>query len=66
VSAPELSALGFYAHKLERLLGITVEEDYGGLAMGYQAHCTVMEEISRASGTTSSVSESLIAADFVR
>ncbi|KAI9861103.1 MAG: hypothetical protein M1813_005532 [Trichoglossum hirsutum] len=28
------------------LLGITVEEDYGGLAMGYQAHCTVMEEIS--------------------
>jgi alkylation response protein AidB-like acyl-CoA dehydrogenase len=33
------------------LLGITVEEDYGGLAMGYQAHCIVMEELSRASGT---------------
>ena len=31
-------------------LGITAEEDYGGLAMGYQAHCIVMEEISRASG----------------
>jgi alkylation response protein AidB-like acyl-CoA dehydrogenase len=31
-------------------LGITAEEDFGGLAMGYQAHCIVMEEISRASG----------------
>ena len=31
-------------------LGITAEEEYGGLAMGYQAHCIVMEEISRASG----------------
>lgn len=31
-------------------LGITVDEDYGGLAMGYQAHCIVMEEVSRASG----------------
>ncbi|KAL8946945.1 MAG: hypothetical protein Q9222_006729, partial [Ikaeria aurantiellina] len=30
-------------------LGITANEDYGGLAMGYQAHCIVMEEISRAS-----------------
>ena len=33
-----------------RFLGITADEDYGGLAMGYQAHCIVMEEISRASG----------------
>jgi isovaleryl-CoA dehydrogenase len=32
-------------------LGITVDEDIGGLAMGYQAHCVVMEEISRASGS---------------
>ena len=31
-------------------LGITADEDYGGLAMGYQAHCTVMKELSRASG----------------
>lgn len=31
-------------------LGITADEHYGGLAMGYQAHCTVMEELSRASG----------------
>ncbi|KAL8676519.1 MAG: hypothetical protein Q9186_006969 [Xanthomendoza sp. 1 TL-2023] len=32
-------------------LGITANEEYGGLAMGYQAHCIVMEEISRASGS---------------
>lgn len=32
-------------------LGVTADEEYGGLAMGYQAHCTVLEEISRASGT---------------
>ncbi len=33
------------------LLGITVPEEYGGLGMGYSAHCTVMEEISRASAS---------------
>lgn len=33
------------------LLGITADEDVGGLAMGYQAHCIVMEELSRASGS---------------
>jgi isovaleryl-CoA dehydrogenase len=32
-------------------LGITADEEVGGLAMGYQAHCIVMEEISRASGS---------------
>ncbi|KAF2725378.1 isovaleryl-CoA dehydrogenase [Polychaeton citri CBS 116435] len=32
-------------------LGITAEEAYGGLGMGYQAHCVVMEELSRASGS---------------
>ena len=32
------------------LLGITVEEDYGGTNMGYLAHIVAMEEISRASG----------------
>jgi isovaleryl-CoA dehydrogenase len=31
------------------LLGITVEEEYGGSGMGYLAHCVAMEEISRAS-----------------
>lgn len=35
----------------ERFLGITADEEHGGLAMGYQAHCIVMEEISRASGS---------------
>ena len=32
-------------------LGITADEDVGGLGMGYQAHCVVMEELSRASGS---------------
>ena len=32
-------------------LGITADEQYGGMAMGYQAHCIVMEEISKASGS---------------
>ncbi|EKG15228.1 Acyl-CoA dehydrogenase conserved site [Macrophomina phaseolina MS6] len=32
-------------------LGITADEAYGGLGMGYQAHCVVMEELSRASGS---------------
>jgi isovaleryl-CoA dehydrogenase len=38
---PRLGALG--------LLGITVEEEYGGTNMGYLAHVVAMEEISRAS-----------------
>ncbi|MBB6368305.1 isovaleryl-CoA dehydrogenase [Xanthomonas sacchari] len=32
------------------LLGLTVEEEYGGSAMGYLAHVVAMEEISRACG----------------
>ena len=40
---PKLGALG--------LLGITVEEAYGGTAMGYLAHIIAMEEISRASAS---------------
>ena len=39
---PQLGELG--------LLGITVEEEWGGAGMGYLAHCVSMEEISRASG----------------
>jgi len=31
------------------LLGITVEEEWGGAGMGYLAHCVAMEEVSRAS-----------------
>jgi isovaleryl-CoA dehydrogenase len=38
---PQLGALG--------LLGITVEEEWGGTGLGYLAHCVAMEEISRAS-----------------
>ena len=33
------------------LLGITVEEDYGGAGLGYLAHVVAMEEISRASAS---------------
>jgi isovaleryl-CoA dehydrogenase len=33
------------------LLGITVEEDYGGTGLGYLEHCVAMEEISRASAS---------------
>jgi isovaleryl-CoA dehydrogenase len=40
---PQFGALG--------LLGITVEEEWGGAGLGYLAHCVAMEEISRASGS---------------
>ncbi|TVY65538.1 Isovaleryl-CoA dehydrogenase, partial [Lachnellula suecica] len=40
---PKLGDAGF--------LGMTVDEALGGMGMGYQAHCVVMEEISRASGS---------------
>jgi len=33
------------------VLGITVEEEYGGAGMGYLEHCVAMEEISRASAS---------------
>ena len=35
------------------LLGITVEEDYGGAGMGYLAHTVAVEEIARASASVS-------------
>jgi isovaleryl-CoA dehydrogenase len=31
------------------LLGMTVEPEYGGVGLGYLAHCVAMEELSRAS-----------------
>ena len=40
---PELGEMG--------LLGITVEESFGGAGLGYLAHVVAMEEISRASGS---------------
>src|SRR6266852_2908353 len=33
------------------LLGITVEEEWGGTGLGYLAHCIAMEEVSRASAS---------------
>jgi isovaleryl-CoA dehydrogenase len=33
------------------LLGITVEEEFGGTELGYLAHCVAVEEISRASAS---------------
>jgi len=33
------------------LLGMTVDEEFGGTNMGYLAHCVAMEEISRASAS---------------
>ena len=40
---PQMGTLG--------VLGITVEEEYGGAGMGYLEHCIAMEEISRASAS---------------
>ncbi|KAI0878037.1 acyl-CoA dehydrogenase NM domain-like protein [Hypoxylon argillaceum] len=40
---PKLGEAGF--------LGMTADEAVGGLALGYQAHCVIMEELSRASGS---------------
>ncbi|NBC20936.1 MAG: isovaleryl-CoA dehydrogenase [Alphaproteobacteria bacterium] len=40
---PRLGELG--------LLGITVEEEWGGAGLGYLEHCVAMEEISRASAS---------------
>lgn len=40
---PKLGELG--------LLGITVEDEYGGSGLGYLEHCIAMEEVSRGSGS---------------
>jgi isovaleryl-CoA dehydrogenase len=40
---PQLGDLG--------LLGITVEEEYGGAGLGYLEHCVAMEEVSRGSAS---------------
>jgi isovaleryl-CoA dehydrogenase len=40
---PQLGEMG--------LLGVTVEEEYGGAGLGYLEHCIAMEEISRGSAS---------------
>ncbi len=40
---PKMGELGLH--------GITVEEEFGGLGLGYLAHCIAMEEVSRASAS---------------
>jgi isovaleryl-CoA dehydrogenase len=40
---PELGALGLH--------GMTVSEEFGGVGLGYLAHCIAVEEISRASAS---------------
>ncbi len=40
---PQLGDLG--------VLGVTVEEEYGGAGLGYLEHCVAMAEISRASAS---------------
>ncbi|WP_036292913.1 isovaleryl-CoA dehydrogenase [Methylosinus sp. PW1] len=40
---PKMGALG--------LLGVTVEEEYGGAGLGYLEHVVIMEELSRASAS---------------
>jgi isovaleryl-CoA dehydrogenase len=55
--AGEIDRSNQFPHDLWRkmgdlgLLGITVEESYGGSALGYLAHVVAMEEISRASAS---------------
>lgn len=57
--AAEIDRSNTFPHALWRemgelgLLGMTVEEEYGGTAMGYLAHTIAVEEIARASASVS-------------
>jgi isovaleryl-CoA dehydrogenase len=55
--AGEIDASNEFPNELWReigelgLLGVTVEEEFGGSGLGYVAHCVAVEEISRASAS---------------
>ncbi|ORE86652.1 isovaleryl-CoA dehydrogenase [Aurantimonas sp. 22II-16-19i] len=55
--AGEIDATNEFPNELWRemgeigLLGVTVEEEFGGSGLGYVAHCVAVEEISRASAS---------------
>ncbi len=57
--AAEIDRDNVFPHELWRemgelgLLGITVDEDFGGLGMGYLAHSVAIEEVARASASVS-------------
>ena len=57
--AAGIDSSNIFPHELWRemgdlgLLGMTVEEEYGGTAMGYLAHSIAVEEIARASASVS-------------
>ena len=57
--AEEIDKKNLFPHSLWQelgemgLLGITVEEDYGGAGLGYLAHVICVEEIARASASVS-------------
>ncbi|HHX89196.1 MAG TPA: isovaleryl-CoA dehydrogenase [Paracoccus sp.] len=57
--AAEIDQTNIFPHALWRemgdlgLLGMTVEEEFGGTAMGYLAHTIAVEEIARASASVS-------------
>ncbi len=57
--AQEIDQNNIFPHELWQemgdlgLLGITVDEDYGGAGMGYLAHTIAIEEIARASASVS-------------
>ena len=57
--AAEIDRTNIFPHALWRemgelgLLGMTVEEEFGGTAMGYLAHTIAVEEIARASASVS-------------
>ena len=50
---PEMGALGLH--------GITVEEEYGGLGLGYLEHVIACEEVARASASVRATSSSKVA-----